>query len=264
MNALTSTASPAIGHNSSAQPPLIVIDLDKLHTGLSERYANHLNLVGQHIAAQARFAEATATGVADDDAAARYADWAKQLSSLSQRIDAARTAEKDAPLAAGRAVDAFFKGMTDQLADIRAGALKVLTRHAEDKERRRREEMAAEAQRKADEAVRLAAQAEVNNSPALLNRAVAAEQESENLLAAAQATPAAALSRTRGDLGGVSSLRTTYTFEVEDISKVPPSYLLVNEQMVRAAIRTAPKKAGVPQITIPGIRVVAERKAVVA
>ena len=94
-----------------------------------------------------------------------------------------------------------------------------------------------------------------------MNDALAAEQRAEDLKAAATTAPSADLSRTRGDFGSVTSLRTTWGFEVDDLTKVPATYLLLNEQMVRAAIRTAPKKDGVPQINIPGIRVVAEQKA---
>ena len=38
--------------------------------------------------------------------------------------------------------------------------------------------------------------------------------------------PSADLSRTRGDFGSVTSLRTTWGFEVDDLTKVPATYLL--------------------------------------
>lgn len=260
MNALTQT-KPAAGHNSGEIPPLVAIDLDKLRDGLAERYAAMIARVAEHNAAFGRFQANHAAGLGSDEVAGKIGDWAKQLGGLSSEIDGKRKAEKEAPLAAGKAIDAFFAAQIDQLDAIKRSVMAALTKFAQEKERKRREELAAQAKREAEEAARLAAQAEVRQDESIMNDALAAEQRAEDLKAAATTAPSADLSRTRGDFGSVTSLRTTWGFEVDDLTKVPATYLLLNEQMVRAAIRTAPKKDGVPQINIPGIRVVAEQKA---
>lgn len=264
MNAITQPASPAgIGHNSGDPAPLAVIDLDKLRAGLTDRYMGLAGKVEAHEAAQERFSKANPKGIDDEDTAGRIADWIKQITGLSSTLDDTRKAEKASVLEAGRTIDGFFGSMGERLAQIKAGGLKALTDYSVLKAERRRAELAAEAKRQAAEAERLAAQAEVQQSVTLEAEAVAAEQRSVDLQAAAASAPVAELSRTRGDFGSTSSVRTTWTYEIDDISKVPTQYLMLNEPMVRAAIKTALKLKGVPQITIPGLRIVSEQKAVV-
>lgn len=70
------------------------------------------------------------------------------------------------------------------------------------------------------------------------DRAATAIQE-QNVTTRAAKASAAALSRTRTDLGAVASLRTTWTFDVTDRAAVPRLYLEVNESAIAAAIKAA-------------------------
>lgn len=257
---------PAIGHNSQAAPPLplVQIDLSALTDGLADRYAQQQARCDAHGAAYTRFLAAYgAQGLPDAEAAGRAGDWVKhQLNPLLKDIKAGHEHEKAAPLAAGRAIDAFFGRSGDEVGAVKRGVEEALDRWRRDQAARERAALQAKAEAERAEAQRLAMLAEVQQDAGAMHSATAAEERAEELAAAASA-PVVQISRARGDFGAVVGTRTTWDFEIEDITKVPAEYLLVNEQMVRAAIRGAAKRDGVPQVKIPGIRVVARTKAAV-
>lgn len=58
----------------------------------------------------------------------------------------------------------------------------------------------------------------------------------------------------RGEIGGYSR-RSDWTFEVEDISKVPSEFLMVDEKKVKEAIKTRKEAGTIEQFQIPGIRI---------
>lgn len=258
------TDSPSIGHNSGALPPIVSIETDALTVALSERYADISAVVTKQAQAYQRFSELMTRDLSDDEAA-RAGDWvAKQLNPILASLETARVSEKAHALAASRAIDAFFSAMADAISTAKAGALKALTKHGAAKLERERQRLLLEAKQRADEAARLAVQAEITQSPELLNAAIAVEQQSLDAKNAASSVVATEATRTRGDLGSVTSMTTRWTFEVTDMSKIPAEFLLVNDRLVTSAIRTARKVGGVPQITISGIKIIAERKAIVS
>lgn len=158
----------------------------------------------------------------DDDTAPRVADFVKQIGAAIKSLDVARVAEKEPYLAGGRAVDTFFKNASEPLAKAKGNIERVLTsyqRKREAEERRRREEE----ERKAREAAEAAAKEAAERAKALedesqLARAIEAEAAAKQAAAdAAKAqkaadAKAAELSRMRGDLGSVTSLRTFWDF----------------------------------------------------
>ena len=79
----------------------------------------------------------------------------------------------------------------------------------------------------------------------------------EAQLAESQATATALeLTRTRGVGGALTALKTVWTYEVEDITKVPTHLLQVNDAAVRAAIKQGARE-------VPGLRIWNDAKAFV-
>jgi hypothetical protein len=58
----------------------------------------------------------------------------------------------------------------------------------------------------------------------------------------------------RGQFGATASVRETWGYEIEDITKVPAEYLTVDAKMVRAVLADRDPKTKVPRRKIPGIR----------
>lgn len=258
-------AMPAmIGHNSgNATPqPLVSIDMQELIDQLALRYADFQARFDAQIKAGLRFVEKFgATGLPNAETAGTAGDWVKgQLNPLIASLAAAHKMEKASTLDASRLIDGFFKEPIERIEAIKQTALAAQTRFETDRRARERAAMLAQAEADRAEAQRLATLAHVQRDSAAMEQAVEAEQRAEDLTTRA-AAPLIPMARTRGDFGSTTSLRTTWDFEVEDITKVPPAMLLVNEQMVRAAIRSAPKRDGIPQVSIPGLRVVSTSKA---
>lgn len=152
-----------------------------------------------------------------------------------------------------------------------------LRREAAERARAQREEAAARAreaqqareaeaaaaraaQTAADEAAREVAKADAEEAQRRAEMAAAAAAQAQSEATAAEAVVTAKPS----ELGAVSGefastgLKTTWDFEVVDLSKVPLAYLTVNESAVKQAIKG---KHG--QRAIPGLRIFPKRSAVV-
>jgi len=130
----------------------------------------------------------------------------------------------------GRNIDGFFRAITDPVAKAKTAIERRLTDYLREKEaraRREREEQerlareAAETARREAE-VRARALADEQSLQAAIAAEKAAETASADLVKAAQAAAVkpAELSRTRGDYGAVSSLRTQWVFEGIDRAEI--------------------------------------------
>lgn len=168
-------------------------------------------------------------------AAARAAEEARIAREEKARLDAAKRAEEAAAAEAAR-----------------------MEREATDKAARA---AAAEARAEADRLAAERAEQERQNREAR-DRAAAARVESSEAKADSK-VKAAELTRARTDLGVVSSLRTTWVFEVEDADEVPRAYLSVNEGAIRVAIKAATTKAGDCPLRIPGVKIYAKQESIV-
>lgn len=202
-----------IGHNL---PPT---DADPLRDRLSEEHAALMKRRDELLEATDR----APAVIEDEDTAGKMTDFIKQVQAAIKAAEGARVAEKEPFLAAGRTVDGWFKKMTDPLADAKKKLERVLTeyqRKKAERERREREEAARREREEAERAAREAAErAAALQSEADLAGAIVAEEAAAQAAAdAARAAQAAAakpadLSRSRGDYGGVASLRTFWDFE---------------------------------------------------
>jgi hypothetical protein len=257
--------APEAGHNANSLFPLVSIQTETLALQLGARYGDLNAQVAKHEAAYERFKAKWATAVMSEEAAGRAADWVRlQLLPLGGDKGTAETSrayEKGDILKAQRTVDGFFSALRQRVAVITQGVRAAQLAYANEQERLERERLAAAAKAQREEAARLAAQAEVQRDADKMAEAVAAEDRGEALQAKAEAEVVKA-APIRGSYGGTSSVRTTWTFKVDDIGKVPLHYLQVNEAMVTAAIKSAKKIDNKPDISIPGISLVAQRSVV--
>ena len=196
--------------------------------------------------------------VESEDQAEKFGDFIKQIAGHVKKADAARVASKEPYLEGGRAVDGFFKSIIDPLKKAKTtleGRLGTYLRAKEAEERRRREE---ERQRAEEEARAKAAEMKSEDD---LDAAVEAEVQAQDAAKAAEAN-AAEMSRTRGDMGSVSSLRTTWAFEVDDWDRIPLDMLRAHlpKSAIEQAIRSFIKAGG---RSIDGVRIFEKHSAVV-
>lgn len=201
-----------IGHNA---PPSIV---EALRDRLDLEHGAMLSRRDALLAGVARVPEV----IEDDAACGKVGDFVKQITGTMKDADGTRVKVKEPYLEAGRAVDGFFKNISDPLDRGRKTLLARVTvyeRAKADRERRAREEEARLQREEADRLRRAAEDAAAAlRTEEQLPEALAAETAATQ--AAADATTAqraaevkpAELSRIRGDYGSVSSLRTFWDF----------------------------------------------------
>ena len=223
-----------------------------LRENLAEQFRELANRAKQLLEAEGR----VPAEVPDDDVAGKVTDFIKQITAATKQAETHRTAAKEPHIAAGKAVDGFFKGISDPLDALKGrlnGRLTAYLRLKEAKAREERLRAEREAAAAAEKARREAAEAEARaQTAAQLDHAIVAEntaQKAEADLAQASKAAdvkAAPLSRTRGDLGAMSSLRTFWDFKnfnpakisAEDFAKLKPGIpVSAFEQGIRAYIR---------------------------
>lgn len=239
-DAATALAEPGMGHN---QPLPLRDQLAEQHAPITER-----------VDALAAGVDRT-PDITDEDLARKAGDFVKQLAAEAKAIEAKRVDVKQPYREAAEQVDAFFKPLVDRLtqgADRVRAKLGVYLRQKEAAERQRREE---QARREREEAARLAAEAEKANSNERMAAAAALETQAAQTQASAQVKPAE-LSRTRGDFGSVSGLKSQWTFRDLDratinLEKLRP-YIPQDglEKAVRAAIRAGSRAGSIEGVVI--------------
>lgn len=252
---------PPLGHNKPPTPidPVeILAALTESNAALAER--------GDKLADMDARLPSTCD---DDDTDHKLSDAIKSCNTFLKNAEAARVSAKEPYLTAERAVDGFYAKLSAPIDKLKKkmGAMQTAYKvRKADEERRRREAIAAEERRVAREAERLAREAEAAARKArddaaaqaaaneARDRAERAQAEAERARKESQ-VKAAELSRTRTDLGSVSSLATTFDFEVVEPEAVPREYCKVHDPSIRTAIRKATDKNGNCKLKIPGVRI---------
>lgn len=164
--------------------------------------------------------------ITDDIGAGKMADLIKLIGACVRTAETGRTSAKEPFLAASRLVDSFFKKITDPLDTAKKTVERRLTLYqrnkaeAERRERERSEQQARQAALKAaaEAAERAAAiETETDLDAAISAEALADQAAADAIEAAKVATASSAeMSRSRGDLGSVASLRTEWASEIID------------------------------------------------
>lgn len=173
--------------------------------------------------------------IEDEEICGKAADLQKELLSCERALDKQRMNIKDPYLAAGRVIDGHYKKPIETLQAAAATLRKRLTAYQTLKAERERRAREAEARRAAKEAERQHREAEerarnlqtdedLEGALGAEDRAAQAEAER---IAAEQAARAksAELSRSRGDLGAVASLRESWVGEIVDRDELDLSAL---------------------------------------
>lgn len=201
-----------IGHNRGP-----IDEADALRERLAEEHAAITKRANELLDALTRLPE-----VRDDEAAGKVSDYIKLVAACHKEAEGRRVSAKEPFLQSGRAIDGWFKQITDALAGAKTEASRPLTRYLTEKEavrRREAEEQARlareESERKAREAAILEQQGAKVAAAAALDTAVASADEAAKLSQAAAAKPAE-FARTRGDYGSVATLRQRWVGEITD------------------------------------------------
>ncbi len=215
---MTDALAELLHHNN---PPPDLLAGDALREKLASENNDLIRRRDELLAAATRI-----PAIDSDDIAGRVSDYIKQLTALTKAAESKRTGAKEPYLEGGRNIDGFFRAITDPVAKTKTAIERRLTDYLRDKEaraRREREEQERLARQAAETARREAeARARVLADEPSLEAAIAAEKAAEtasaDLVRAAQAAAVkpAELSRTRGDYGAVSSLRTQWVFDEID------------------------------------------------
>lgn len=208
--------TPAIGHNVAPA------DADPLRERLQSDHEKLVNRRDELLAAVTR----APTVVETEDDAKRMADFAQQLLTFVKEAKAIHQSEKAPYLEGGRTVDSFLHTLIDDIDDGKKEIDRRRKIYADAKaaeERRRREEEARKA-REAEEAARKAAEeaAAALQNETDLQQAIEAEEQAEAARKAAEnaareaAAKPAELGRTRGDCGGITTLKRFWNWRQLD------------------------------------------------
>ena len=200
-----------------------------------------------------RFLSATAAGITTEDTAGKATDFAKMLKAEVKEIDLTRTANKAPVLLAERQIDGIGRKFSEPLVAAMTEVEKRVTVYMRARDQEVRRLAAEEAARKEAEAQALLDQA---------NEAADAgdfETEDEILAHAAEVATETAPPepvRLRTQIGSTTALKDNWVYTVDELAKVPVAYLLINDTVVKAAIRSGTR-------SIPGLTIKNEPKAAI-
>lgn len=190
--------------------------------------------------ADAMILQAERAEITDAASAEKGADLAKWFRVLFKKIEEERTSLVKPLNDHVKMINGRFKSTTSRL-EHGQGIIdrKLLAFNKAEEDRRRKE--AEEARKAAEEealrrAIALEAKGEEGAASAVIDDAIVAP------------APVQKVGAVRGDFGSVATVRKIWTFEVEDLAKVPVEFLEVVAPKVNAAI-----KAG--ERNIPGLRI---------
>ena len=211
-----------LNHNN---PPPDLLVGDSLREKLQDENRDLIKRRDDLLAAAQRI-----PAIDSDDIAGRVSDFVKQLTALTKAAESKRTDAKEPYLEGGRNIDGFFRAITDPVARTKDAIQKRLTTYLREKEEqarlarmaeeRKAREAAEAARREAEEKAKAAANAAQLDAAIEAERsAKLAEADLAKAQAAAEVKPAE-LSRTRGEYGSVSSLRTEWVFDNLDRAQI--------------------------------------------
>lgn len=221
------------------------------------------------LAGAARFHAAYPDGIPDEETQGRCADFAGARGIMGiflKEADSERTREKTPYLAAGRTIDSFFKTLTEPVDKVQADIRGKMAVFASRLEAERREAARLEAERLAAEAAAAEDAAITSMDERDLQNAQDAARIAAEAAAEAEAS-AAALSRSRGDLGTVVSLRVRWVADYERgqlmelvkavaEGRAPLDFLTWNETRINYGIRSEKLRE------VPGLPIVEQRTVV--
>lgn len=219
----------------------------------------------EHFLAQCQEIAATCC---DETTAPRFRALQAEEVKLRKRLDATRVAEKEPHLAAGRAVDAKYQPLIGKVQDAVKAVTRSLTafmeaEHAKREEEARQARIKAEEDRKRADALAHEAAAEEDPFDAFDKGEEARRVEAQSVSLARQAAEPVKVNVVGSEGGRAAGLRIVgWIVEVEDPAALVAHYADRMEFLDLAkqlAARDA--KASKGQAKIPGVRLIADRRA---
>lgn len=238
-----------IGGNEPPSP------IEALQDDLRGRYGKLSNRQVELLAMEQRLP----IKIENDAFADKIAEAIKQCKVFTVHAETNRKTEKEPFLSLERAVDGFFKRLSDPVEQLRQKLLRLHTAYATTKADAERRRLEAEAEKARKQAERDAANVKGEKT---LERAVQSEEAAQAASAAAQVKPAD-LARARTTSGVLSTIRKTWEFEVVSADAVPREYLTVDMAAIRNAVRAATDKHGDCNLDIPGVKIFPREASVV-
>lgn len=211
--------------------------------------AEHKHIFDRHAAFKDAMTRVPET-IADDEAAQKAADMAKQLKSGLDVAEAKRVETKKPYDELASVPHGLFGKLRDDFKKWRQTLIDRPDAYQTAKREAERKRLADEAKKKRDEAEALAKKGEFEAAAQVAEKAVTVEQKA--------AAPSAGA--TTGSLGGSFGSRTVWTFEIDDKAKIPLDYMEPNLVAIRNAMgaaRAANKLEAGKEYTdiIPGVRI---------
>jgi hypothetical protein len=246
---------PAIGHNGGPAAIDLAAALEPraLAAWLAEQFDPHAARADELLAAHVRFLAATAAGITAPAIGERAADFARQIREAVRETDATRVEIKAPVLAAQRAIDGAAKAIAEPLDAAVIEIERRVSIFMAAVERVRREEAKAAADRAEEAAYYAQQRAEETGGEDDFAAADAAIAEQAAAQSIAESAPGE-LARMKTALGGSASLGTSWSYTVDDLSRVPVHLLSINDKAVKAALKAGTR-------TIPGLTITASAKA---
>ena len=169
--------------------------------------------------------------ITNDDILERATDLAKIIKTQLKKADEERKTYT-APLnVVIKKINAQFKTMTQDLIGAETSLSKKITAYIREKNKREQEEREILAKKVEERALEEAEFLEKNKQVDLADQSIA---EGLNVSTIIKQTKPKSI---RGDYGALAISRRSWTFKIDDITKVPKEYLLVNEPLIREFIR---------------------------
>lgn len=200
----------------------------------TEREAKLVDKIGVMVE-QAERAE-----VKDIESAEKAADLAKWFRVLIKKIDEERTILVKPLNDHVKMINGRFKNSVVRLEAGQATIDRKILAFKVEEEKRLKAEAAERRRLEEEAAIKRAEELEAAGKGTEANAVI------EN--AAAAPAPVAKVGTMRGSYGAVATVRQVWTFEIDDISKVPADYLEVKSSAVNQAIRDGVRE-------IPGLRI---------
>ncbi len=188
--------------------------------------------------------------IPDQPTAEKVTSFVKQIKATNKLLETQRVVAKEPYDVASKAVQAFFKARLQDPLDATAkgleGCLTAYQRIQLEIERKAREEAARIAREEAAVAAAAAARTEHQD---MMDTAEAASVAADKAQRAAVA-PVADLARVSGPLGGVAAAQTVWSWDIEDESKIPREYFLLDSQRIDREVRAMKNGFAVPGIVV--------------
>ena len=208
----------------------LALDRDVLRQRLEAAYPEERRQASALLSEFERFRAKNGDGIGDEVMQARAGAFCKRLLETAKSIEAARVKAKKPIDEASAVVQGFFaREMIDPLTASAAGVQLLIKRFADAQVLAKQNALTEEAERQRAQAALLATEATDTGNREKMHRAVAMDQQAEEIAAQAASPEILRSAAVTSDIGVRTGLRLTpWKVRVIDLEKVPRDYLQLN------------------------------------